>query len=81
MNASKPASPDRRSTADAARQLVQFIRACKASAESIATDDHATMDEIERALANAEAAAKRLLTDLQRKAGDAPGGVVDLDEF
>ncbi|MFN3464299.1 MAG: hypothetical protein ACK4X1_09490 [Terricaulis sp.] len=65
MNASKPTVPDRPSTAASARQLVQFIRASRASVESIATDDHATMDEIEQALATAEAAAQRLLQDIQ----------------
>ena len=81
MNANNPASSERPSPANAARQLVQFIRACKASVESIATDDHATMNEIEQALATAEAAAQRLLTEIQRTAGDAPAGIVDLDDF
>lgn len=81
MNANNPASSERPSTASAARQLVQFIRACKASVEAIATDDHATMNEIEQALATAEAAAQRLLVDIQRTAGDAPDGIVDLDDF
>ncbi|MEZ5961387.1 MAG: hypothetical protein R3C30_13325 [Hyphomonadaceae bacterium] len=81
MNVTKPANPDRQSPADAARQLVQFIRACKVSVESIATNDHATMNEIEHALATAEAAAQRLLLDIQRTARDAPDGIVDLDEF
>jgi len=81
LNASKPTVPDRPSTAASARQLVQFIRASRASVESIATDDHATMDEIEQALATAEAAAQRLLQDIQRAAGQSPDGIVDLDEF
>ncbi len=81
MNANNPANPDRPSAANAARQLVQFIRACKASVESIATDDHATMNEIEQALAAAEAAAQRLLADIQRTAGETPDGIVDLDDF
>ena len=81
MSATKPTVPDRPSTADAARQLVQFIRASRARVESIATDDHATMDEIEQALATAEAAAQRLLQDIQRAAGQSPDGIVDLDEF
>jgi hypothetical protein len=81
LNANNPASSERPSPANAARQLVQFIRACKASVESIATDDHATMNEIEQALATAEAAAQRLLTEIQRTAGDAPDGIVDLDDF
>ena len=81
MNANNPASSERPSPANAARQLVQFIRACKASVESIATDDHATMNEIEQALAAAEAAAQRLLADIQRTAGEAPDGIVDLDDF
>lgn len=81
MNANNPANLDRPTTANAARQLVQFIRACKVSVESIATDDHATMNEIEQALAAAEAAAQRLLADIQRTAGDNPDGIVDLDDF
>lgn len=81
MNANNPANPERPSTANAARQLVQFIRACKVSVESIATDDHATMNEIEQALATAEAAAQRLLAEIQRTAADAPDGIVDLDDF
>ncbi|MEZ5957957.1 MAG: hypothetical protein R3C27_12180 [Hyphomonadaceae bacterium] len=81
MNANNPAKPERPTTANAARQLVQFIRACKASVESIATDDHATMNEIEQALAAAEVAAQRLLSDIQRTAGDKPDGIVDLDDF
>ena len=39
------------------------------------------MNEIEQALATAEAAAQRLLVDIQRAAGDAPDGIVDLDDF
>jgi hypothetical protein len=81
LNANNPANLDRPTTANAARQLVQFIRACKVSVESIATDDHATMNEIEQALAAAEAAAQRLLADIQRTAGDNPDGIVDLDDF
>ena len=81
MNANNPANPERASAANAARQLVQFIRACKVSVEAIATDDHATMNEIEQALAAAEAAAQRLLADIQRTAGEAPDGIVDLDDF
>jgi hypothetical protein len=81
LNANKSANPERPPAANAARQLVQFIRACKASVETIATDDHATMNEIEQALATAEAAAQRLLSDIQRTAGEASDGIVDLDDF
>ena len=81
MNANNPANSERPSTANAARQLVQFIRACKASVESIASDDHTTLNEIEQALVTAEAAAQRLLTEIQRTAGEAPDGIVDLDDF
>jgi len=81
LNASNPAKSEGATTANAARQLVQFIRACKVSVESIATDDHATMNEIEQALAAAEAAAQRLLADIQRTASEKPDGIVDLDDF
>jgi hypothetical protein len=81
LNTSKSASPEKGPATAAVRQLLQFIRVTKASAEAIATDDHATMDEIEQALANAETAAQRLLADLQRTAGEAPDGIVDLDDF
>lgn len=75
MNVTKPAS-----SALVARHLVHTIRTCKTISETIATNDHATMDEIERALASAEAAAQRLLQDMQRQAG-ANDEVVDLDDF
>lgn len=81
MNANNPAISEGVTTANAARQLVQFIRACKVSVESIATNDHATMNEIEQALATAEAAAQRLLADIQRTAVKKPDGIVDLDDF
>jgi hypothetical protein len=60
-------------------RLLKLIDLCKEASEKIATNDHATMDELERALCAAEAATQRLLADLV--AGDKKSGVVDLDDF
>jgi len=62
-----------------ALRLLKLIGLCKETAEAIASNDHATMDELERAIATAEAATHRLLADLV--AGDAASGIVDVDDF
>lgn len=78
MNA-KPAAPDRSSPpAVSARRLLQLIRTCQETAETIATNDHATMNEIEQALAVAEMAAQRLLTTLLPDSG---ADEIDIDDF
>lgn len=62
-----------------ALRLLDLLRLAKESAEKIVTNDHAAMDEIEAALAIAEAATQRLIETLA--AGDANSGIVDIDDF
>lgn len=73
-----PASKPGLASAPALR-LLELIRLCKESAGKITTNDHAAMDEIEQALANAEAAIQNLLAALV--AGDVKTGIVDIDDF
>lgn len=61
------------------RRLLHLVQLCKESAEAIATNDHATMDEIEHSIAIAETATLRLLATMS--ATDEVDDVIDLDQF
>lgn len=81
LNTIKADPPDGRPLAPPIRRLLNLIGVCKASIDEIITDDHAAMDEIEQNLANAEAAARRLLANLAQGGDDPTSGVVDIDDF
>lgn len=79
MRQDDPARRQDKETTGPVRRLLHLVQLCKESAEAIATNDHATMNEIEHSLAIAETATLRLLATMS--AIDDVNGVVDLDEF